>query len=747
MNIKAMVSSLQKFLILATILVITLCGASIYTSIQSKKYFKIFGDATKYPLTLSLQINTYNFDAQDYIINGNIQAKRDAQRLSKEVFPDLLAQFDNYPYLDEFDDTFVEGLSNALNGLGDYVKELQSVMELKESGYNEQALVKYNALIEAGDYDRLTNELITLTLHTAKRKNEQTTESMLIQNVATNIAIGFAAIVFLLVIVIVGKIDRRVNKLSEVIQNLDALSRGKFDEVKQIDFATQDEIYEINTSVEEVVEVIQNLSNELEKIIVEHHEGNPYYNIETEKFEGSYKQILDGINKFGNDYVRIIVDVMESIAEITRGNFDTTLKLEDAYKGEKVKIVEDMNELVSNLKGVEHELDYIISNVEEGKFRGLEADSSGYEGAWKHFVVGINNVVKQFREPLEGISEVFDGMRNCDLSARLEGEFIGEFKTIQDGIQVCNDTIQSYISEVEFVLNQLANSKYNVSIEREYVGDFQVIKTSLLTIIDQLNGVLGEISDSANVISSSAAASAETSVNLAEASTRQNQSISRLLEEIDSVTAKTNVTAQSATEAKELSTKTLENAKNGNVEMKDMLVSISEISDASRSIENIISIIEDIAFQTNLLALNAAVEAARAGEHGKGFAVVAEEVRSLAGRCQKAALETKELISKSIDKVNEGTEKASSTSEALNEILTDITEVSNIIENISNLSDDQASSIATFARSINDISDVANQNTSTSEESAAIAQEISAQTHTLRNIVSEFDLKYEVEGE
>ncbi len=747
MNIKTMVSSLQRFLILATIVVITLCIASIYTSSESKMFFKMFGDATRYPLNLSLQLNTFNINSQEYIINGDLEAKRKVEHLVNNVFPESLNHFSDYEYIEEFDDTFRNGLQQAIAGFKVYINDVVDIMELKENGYNEQAISKYNELLEEGEYDRLSNELINLTLHTGSRKSEQTTHAIRLQNLVANLAIGFAAIVFLVVIILVGRINKRVDKLSEVVENLNALAKGEFDEVKTINFVTHDEIYEINNSVEEVVDVIQKLSNELSQIIHEHQEGNPYYNIETSSFQGSYKEILDGINEFGNDYVHIIVDVMEAIAEITRGNFDIKLELVNNYKGEKVKIVDFMNELVSNLKGVEQELDYVISNVEQGKFTGLEANASQYDGAWKQFVVGINNVVKQFREPLEGVSEVFERMRNCDLSARLDGEFIGEFKTIQDGIEVCNETIQSYISEVEFVLNQLAGNKYNVSIEREYVGDFQVIRTSLLTIIDQLNAVLGEISDSANVISSSAAASAETSVNLAEASTRQNQSISRLLDEIDSVSAKTNVTAQSATEARELSTKTLQNAKNGNVEMKDMLVSISEISDASRSIENIISIIEDIAFQTNLLALNAAVEAARAGEHGKGFAVVAEEVRSLAGRCQKAALETKELISKSIDKVNEGTEKASSTSEALNEILTDITEVSNIIENISKLSDDQAHSISTFARSINDISDVANQNTSTSEESAAIAQEISAQTHTLRNIVSEFDLKYEVDGE
>ncbi len=420
------------------------------------------------------------------------------------------------------------------------------------------------------------------------------------------------------------------------------------------------------------------------------------------------------------------------------------------FPGEQAVVTGALFTCLDNILSLNDEISNVIENVSKGNviadenYDGIKIDSSDLKGEWKVIVDGIGNIVTQLSNPLVELFEVFNKMANGDLSVRMVGEYVGQLEQLQKLAEACNSSIQSYITEIEFILGQLAQNKYNVTIEREYIGDFTVIKSSLLDIIEQLNNVMGEISDSTEVITSSASASAETSVNLAEASTRQNQAITTLLQEIDSVIEVTKTNAESASGARTLAQKTLKNAENGNDEMQIMLSTINDISEASRSIGNIIGIIEDIAFQTNLLALNAAVEAARAGEHGKGFAVVAEEVRSLAGRSQTAALETKELISKSIEKVNEGTEKADTTSQALNEILRDITEVSEIIDNIAVASSTQATKITNFGEQVNDISDVANQNTSTSEESAAIAQEISAQSETLRNIVSNFDLKYDL---
>ncbi len=533
------------------------------------------------------------------------------------------------------------------------------------------------------------------------------------------------------------------NAMARLQGNVDFLQKGDFEHITNSD--AKDEIGNITRSVVAVADTVEGVVNSVKQANQEFQDGVASPQIDGSQFSGGYRDLSNAVNTLVNSNAEKFSYIMEIVNYIAKGNFNFK---RTHFPGEQAVVTETLFLCVDNIIALNTQVNTVISNVAKGnlvktwKYPGFELDKTGLEGDWAKIVDGIDDIVKQLSTPLFETFNLFEKMAAGNLAARMDGQYVGQLEDLQILARDCNSSIQSYITEIEFILTQLAHNKYNVTIEREYVGDFTVIKSSLLEIIEQLNNVMGEISDSSEVIADSASASAETSVNLAEASTRQNQAIITLLQEIESVIGVTKANAQSANEARTLSQKTLSNADNGNKEMRVMLSTINEISEASRSIGNIIGIIEDIAFQTNLLALNAAVEAARAGEHGKGFAVVAEEVRSLAGRSQTAALETKDLINKSIEKVNQGTEKADTTSKALDEILKDITQVSEIIDNIAVASSNQASQITSFGDQVNAISDVANQNTSTSEESAAIAEEISAQSETLRNIVAGFDLKY-----
>ncbi len=571
-------------------------------------------------------------------------------------------------------------------------------------------------------------------LHDINKKASKNIYYILITFIVAIVA-GLAEAIFLS-----RKIRQSISKLQE---NVDHLQAGNFAAIESSD--AKDEIGRITRSVVAVADTVETIVEEVKQKDFDYGDGILLPTIETEQFNGGYAELAEAVNHIFEtnvDKVGYIVKVVESIAH---GELDMEREM---FPKEQAVITEAIFACVDNIKVLESEIRNIIDNVaignliSYGKYTGIKVETGNLDGEWKTLVLGIEQIVTQLTEPIVELFGVFDTMSQGDLSTEMTDKYIGQLKELQQLQVYCNKTIKSYISEIDFVLGQLAENRYNVTIEREYVGDFTVIKTSLLDIIEKLNTVMGEINESSEVIANSASASAETGVSLAEASTRQNQAITVLLKEIEQVIGVTKENAHSADEARNLSQQTLQNAENGNKEMNVMLKTIGEISDASRSIENIIGIIEDIAFQTNLLALNAAVEAARAGEHGKGFAVVAEEVRSLAGRSQTAALETKELINKSIEKVNEGTSKADSTSAALDAILKDITQVSGLIDSIANASATQANTITGFGNQVNDISDVANQNTSTSEESAAIAQEISAQSEVLRNIVAGFELKY-----
>jgi methyl-accepting chemotaxis protein len=165
------------------------------------------------------------------------------------------------------------------------------------------------------------------------------------------------------------------------------------------------------------------------------------------------------------------------------------------------------------------------------------------------------------------------------------------------------------------------------------------------------------------------------------------------------------------------------------------------INASSRKINDIIGVIDSIAFQTNILALNAAVEAARAGEQGRGFAVVASEVRSLAQRSAAAAQEIKALIGDSVHKVSAGTQLVHQAGHTMNEVVESIRSVTTIVSDIATASAEQTVGIERVNGAIAEMNGVTQQNAALVEEAAAEAQSLQDQAAQLEQVVRAFKLR------
>ena len=198
--------------------------------------------------------------------------------------------------------------------------------------------------------------------------------------------------------------------------------------------------------------------------------------------------------------------------------------------------------------------------------------------------------------------------------------------------------------------------------------------------------------------------------------------------------------ADSARQANQLVIEASHVAAQGGAVVGEVVQTMRGINQASHQINDIISVIDGIAFQTNILALNAAVEAARAGEQGRGFAVVASEVRSLAGRSAEAAKEIKTLIQSSVQRVDAGTALVDKAGATMEQVVAAIDRVTQLMGEISAASREQAQGVSQVGEAVQQMDLVTQQNAALVEEMAAEADSLRSQAADLVQVVSVFQL-------
>ena len=353
-------------------------------------------------------------------------------------------------------------------------------------------------------------------------------------------------------------------------------------------------------------------------------------------------------------------------------------------------------------------------------------------------------ITNSITEPVEQIEAAVASLRKGELSNvemltyESEDEFGDTIRNLKEAMGILADYVREISVEVKAIAQgDLTRNGDDIT---DFLGDFSELKTSLLYILKRFNSTLTEISNLAEQVSSNSSEVENASKSLADGATEQAGVIEELNATIDTVV---DMAEDTAKETQNASARVKASANKANEEkekMNELLTEMEHITEISKEIGNIITDIEDIASQTNLLSLNASIEAARAGEAGKGFAVVADQIGKLAADSAKSAVNTRDLIDKTLVEIEKGNTITRTTADAFNQIIADMESFADIAENTMEKANSQAESLEQIGQGIEQLSGVVQGNAAASEENTAISINLAEGAAKMHDRVNIFKL-------
>ena len=347
-------------------------------------------------------------------------------------------------------------------------------------------------------------------------------------------------------------------------------------------------------------------------------------------------------------------------------------------------------------------------------------------------------VMETILVPLHQIEDVAQELTEGNLHSTLEYHSDDEIGRLAHSMRKSIRILGSYVDDIDRAMKQFSEGNFDVQPEVEWRGDFIGILNSFMAFEKSMADTVKGIQHVSDEVFEGAEQVASSSSDLADGATNQAAVVEELTATVENVSEQV---AQNSKTAKEISGRVDElgnSILDSNSKMREMVDSMNEINVASKEIDKIIATINEIAAQTNLLALNASIEAARAGEAGRGFAVVANQVNVLADQSAQAAKESSLLIETSVKAVEKGMVIAGQTAAKLEEVAQSSKTITEEVANIADTLETQTTEIYQINQGIEQINDVVQTNSATSEECAAASQEMSNEAENLRGLIQKF---------
>lgn len=454
--------------------------------------------------------------------------------------------------------------------------------------------------------------------------------------------------------------------------------------------------------------------------------------------QGFMRDISEGVNKLLEAVIGPLNMAAAYVDNLSKGVIPAEISTE--YNGDFNIIKNNLNACGVAIKALVADGNMLAQAAEAGVL-DTRAEAGKHLGEYRKVIEGLNATLDAIVKPLNMAANNLESIARGEVPATITEHYNGDFNNIKNNLNTCIASINTLVGDVQMLANAAHEGRVSVRADAsEHQGDFRKIVDGVNETLEMIVGPIGTVKMSVETINTAAKEIAQGNQDLSRRTEEQAASLEKTAASMEELSSTVKQNADNAKQANQLAAAASDVAVKGGNVVGDVVTTMANINESAKKIEDIISVIDGIAFQTNILALNAAVEAARAGEQGRGFAVVAGEVRNLAQRSAGAAKEIKELITDSVNKTAEGTKQVENAGKTIQEVVISVKRVTDIIGEIAAASIEQSAGIEQVNEAIMKMDDVTQQNTALVEEAAAAAESLMEQADELMNAVSVFQI-------
>jgi methyl-accepting chemotaxis protein len=495
----------------------------------------------------------------------------------------------------------------------------------------------------------------------------------------------------------------------------------------------------VNEAIEQVRANIKRLVNDADELSHAAVEGRLSTRADASQHQGDFRKIVQGVNDTLDAVINPLNVAAKYVADISQGHIPA--KITDHYNGDFNTIKDNLNQCIDAVNALVADADMLSQAAVDGQL-STRADAGKHNGDFRKIVEGVNNTLDSVIGPLNVAANYVDRISKGDIPERISDHYNGDFNELKNNLNTCIDAVNRLVADADLLTEAANDGRITVRADVDkHNGEFRKIIEGVNNTLDMIVEPIIAVTEAVETITTAANEISSGNSDLSARTEQQASSLEETAASMEELASTVKQNAENAKQANQLALTASGVAVKGGEVVSEVVATMSAINESAKKIEDIISVIDGIAFQTNILALNAAVEAARAGEQGRGFAVVAGEVRNLAQRSASAAKEIKELITDSVNKTTEGTKLVENAGNTMDEVVSSVQRVADIISEISAASTEQTTGIDQVNQAVTSMDETTQQNAALVEEAAAAAESLVDQANQLADAISQFKLE------